>query len=126
MAWRSLFTRQKNSKTMIRLVRLFAHNRQPEFSFREESFRQIHERVSDRLLDISPDYEQIQLNFHLTSVYDHSLHEAFSRVLHKLVPTLPYLEELLNVFCAVSLLFIPDFGSSETHPELASAESVPF
>lgn len=111
---------------MIRLVRLFAHNRQPEFSFREESFRQIHERVSDRLLDISPDYEQIQLNFHLTSVYDHSLHEAFSRVLHKLVPTLPYLEELLNVFCAVSLLFIPDFGSSETHPELASAESVPF
>lgn len=67
-----------------------------------ESFRQIHERVLDRLLDISPDYEQIQLNFHLTSVYDHSLHEAFSRVLHKLVPTLPYLEEILNVFCANS------------------------
>jgi len=67
-----------------------------------ENFRQIHERVSDRLLDISPDYEQIQLNFHLTSVYDHSLHEAFSRVLHKLIQSLPFLEELLNVFCAVS------------------------
>ncbi|KAF9007572.1 Gtr1/RagA G protein conserved region-domain-containing protein [Cyathus striatus] len=67
-----------------------------------ENFRQIHERVSDRLLDISPEYEQMQLNFHLTSVYDHSLHEAFSRVLHKLIDSLPYLEELLNVFCANS------------------------
>ncbi|KAF9485140.1 hypothetical protein BDN70DRAFT_796453, partial [Pholiota conissans] len=67
-----------------------------------ENFRQIHERVSDRLLDMSPDYEQMQLNFHLTSVYDHSLHEAFSRVLHKLTESLPYLEELLNVFCANS------------------------
>ncbi|KAJ8474107.1 hypothetical protein ONZ45_g16062 [Pleurotus djamor] len=73
-----------------------------------ENFRQIHERVSDRLLDISadspedgPNYEQVQLNFHLTSVYDHSLHEAFSRVLHKLLDSLPYLEELLNGFCAV-------------------------
>ncbi|KIM40025.1 hypothetical protein M413DRAFT_19697 [Hebeloma cylindrosporum] len=64
-----------------------------------ENFRQIHERVSDRLLDISPEYEQMQLNFHLTSVYDHSLHEAFSRVLHKLIQSLPFLEELLNVFC---------------------------
>ncbi|KAJ8508958.1 hypothetical protein ONZ45_g8817 [Pleurotus djamor] len=48
-----------------------------------------------------PNYEQVQLNFHLTSVYDHSLHEAFSRVLHKLLDSLPYLEELLNGFCAV-------------------------
>ncbi|KAF8638312.1 hypothetical protein AX17_002332 [Amanita inopinata Kibby_2008] len=67
-----------------------------------ENFRQIHERVSDRLLDTSPEYEQIQLNFHLTSVYDHSLHGAFSRVLHKLIESLPYLEEMLNVFCANS------------------------
>jgi Ras-related GTP-binding protein C/D len=44
----------------------------------------------------------MQLNFHLTSVYDHSLHEAFSKVLHKLIDSLPFLEELLNVFCAVS------------------------
>ncbi|KAG5716905.1 Ras-related GTP-binding protein D [Termitomyces sp. T112] len=67
-----------------------------------ENFRQIHERVSDRLLDISAEYEQVQLNFHLTSVYDHSLHEAFSKVLHKLIDSLPYLEDLLNVFCANS------------------------
>ncbi|KIM84234.1 hypothetical protein PILCRDRAFT_818570 [Piloderma croceum F 1598] len=67
-----------------------------------ENFRQIHERISDRLLDVSPDYELNPLDLHLTSVYDHSLHEAFSRVLHKLIDSLPYLEELLNIFCANS------------------------
>lgn len=65
-----------------------------------ENFRQIHERVMDRL---SEEYEQMHLNFHLTSVYDHSLHEAFSKVLHKLIDSLPYLEELLNVFCGVRI-----------------------
>ncbi|KZP23758.1 Gtr1/RagA G protein Gtr2 [Athelia psychrophila] len=68
-----------------------------------ENFRQIHERVNDRLQDILPDYEQLNpLDFHLTSVYDHSVHEAFSRVLHKLIGSLPYLEDLLNIFCANS------------------------
>jgi len=65
-----------------------------------ENFRQIHERVMDRLVDESPEYEQVPLNFHLTSVYDYSLQEAFSRVIHKLIDSLPYLENLLNVFCA--------------------------
>ena len=68
-----------------------------------ENFRQIHERVNDHLMDESPDYELMPLNFHLTSVYDHSLHEAMSRVLHKLIDSLPYLENLLDVFCAVSV-----------------------
>lgn len=68
-----------------------------------ENFRQIHERVMDRLADESPEYEQVPLNFHLTSVYDYSLQEAFSRVIHKLIDSLPYLENLLNVFCAVRL-----------------------
>ena len=49
------------------------------------------------------------VNFHLTSVYDHSIREAFSRVLHKLIDSLPYLEDLLNVFCAVSVLAPPLF-----------------
>ncbi|KAF5359693.1 hypothetical protein D9756_003086 [Leucocoprinus leucothites] len=67
-----------------------------------ENFRHIQERVTDRLLDLAPEYENIQPNFYLTSIYDHSLHEAFSRVLHKLIDSLPYLEDMLNVFCANS------------------------
>lgn len=70
-----------------------------------ENFRQINERVNDRLYDVSTEYEQLPLNFHLTSVYDLSLHEAFSRVVHKLVESLAYLEHLLNVFIAVRSFF---------------------
>jgi Ras-related GTP-binding protein C/D len=65
-----------------------------------ENFRQIHERVMDRLADESPEYEEVPLNFYLTSVYDYTLQEAFSRVIHKLIDSLPYLENLLNVFCS--------------------------
>jgi hypothetical protein len=72
--------------------------------FFSENFRHIQQRVIDELFDISPEYEQMPVNFHLTSVYDHSIREAFSRVLHKLIDSLPYLEDLLNVFCSVSKL----------------------
>ncbi|CAL1716929.1 unnamed protein product [Somion occarium] len=70
--------------------------------YKIENFRHIQQRVSEELLDISEEYEQIPINFHLTSIYDHSAHEAFSRVLHKLIDSLPFLEDMLNVFCSNS------------------------
>lgn len=53
-------------------------------------------------MDIGPEFEQqTLLDFHLTSIFDHSLHQAFSKVLQKLTDSLPYLEDLLNSYCAV-------------------------
>ena len=72
--------------------------------------------MQDELADVSPEYEQINMEFYLTSIYDHSLHEAFSKVLQKLVDSLPAYEELINVFCAVSErrhLGVLNFDSSE-------------
>ncbi|CAG2121316.1 unnamed protein product [Medioppia subpectinata] len=34
----------------------------------------------------------------MTSIYDHSIFEAFSKVVQKLIPQLPTLENLLNIF----------------------------
>lgn len=82
-----------------------------------ENFRHIQQRVIDELFDTSQEYEQMPVNFHLTSVYDHSIREAFSRVLHKLIDSLPYLEDLLNVFCAVSVL-APPFDFPGRVPEM--------
>ncbi|EIN09988.1 hypothetical protein PUNSTDRAFT_33989, partial [Punctularia strigosozonata HHB-11173 SS5] len=81
-------------------LEVFVHKTEPlSDDYKIENFRQIQQRTLDELLDESEDYAQIPVNFHLTSVYDHSLHEAFSRVLqNKLVESLPYLEDLLNVF----------------------------
>lgn len=42
------------------------------------------------------------LSFYLTSIYDHSIFEAFSKVVQKLIPQLPTLENLLNIFISVS------------------------
>lgn len=47
--------------------------------------------------------DQIHLSFHLTSIYDHSIFEAFSKVVQKLIPQLPTLENLLNILISVSL-----------------------
>lgn len=92
-----------------------------------ENFRHIQQRVLDELLDISVEYEQIPINFHLTSIYDHSLHEAFSKVLHKLIDSLPYLEDLLNVFTAVSPVSssAPRAKAHSVPAEHASIEGVP-
>lgn len=51
------------------------------------------------------------LSFYLTSIYDHSIFEAFSKVVQKLIPQLPTLENLLNIFisvrCFILLLKLP-------------------
>ena len=43
----------------------------------------------------------IDLSFYLTSIYDHSIFEAFSKVVQKLIPQLPTLENMLNMFVQV-------------------------
>eukprot|EP00127_Corallochytrium_limacisporum_P002958 Clim_evm5s144 gene=Clim_evmTU5s144 len=44
----------------------------------------------------------INLSFYLTSIYDHSIFEAFSKVVQKLIPQLPTLENLLNILVTAS------------------------
>ncbi|VDK51897.1 unnamed protein product [Cylicostephanus goldi] len=42
--------------------------------------------------------EDFNVTFHLTSIYDHSIFEAFSKVVQNLVKRLPTLERLLDIF----------------------------
>jgi len=46
--------------------------------------------------------EGIHLNFYLTSIFDHSIFEAFSKVVQKLIPQLPTLERLLDIMLSNS------------------------
>lgn len=61
-----------------------------------ETQRDIHQRATDYLIDAG--LENVNLSFYLTSIYDHSIFEAFSKVVQKLIPQLPALENLLNIF----------------------------
>lgn len=66
-----------------------------------ETQRDIHQRANDDLTDAG--LEKLHLSFYLTSIYDHSIFEAFSKVVQKLIPQLPTLENLLNIFISVSV-----------------------
>eukprot|EP00054_Salpingoeca_dolichothecata_P021447 m.137350 g.137350 ORF g.137350 m.137350 type:complete len:357 (-) comp23987_c0_seq2:33-1103(-) len=62
---------------------------------RIETSRDIQQRVLEELEHSG--LSEINLSFHLTSIYDHSIFEAFSKVVQKLIRQLPALENLLNI-----------------------------
>ncbi|KAF1811487.1 hypothetical protein P152DRAFT_489210 [Eremomyces bilateralis CBS 781.70] len=68
--------------------------------YRGDTFRDIIQRVQDELSDNN--YENPPVSFYQTSIYDHSIFEAFSKVIQKLIPQLPTLEALLNSLCSNS------------------------
>ncbi|UJR33125.1 hypothetical protein I4U23_020582 [Adineta vaga] len=83
---------------------------------KSETQRDIHNQVRDRSADnvggidlwsstsitsnLNPN--DILINFHLTSIYDHSIFEAFSKVIQKLIPQFGHLERLLNYLLSTS------------------------
>ncbi|XKL60821.1 hypothetical protein PGB90_007878 [Kerria lacca] len=67
-----------------------------------ETQRDIHQRAIDDLSDSG--YDQLHLNFHLTSIYDHSIFEAFSKVVQRLTFHLPFIENLLNLLISNSAI----------------------
>ncbi|KAH3835670.1 hypothetical protein DPMN_109028 [Dreissena polymorpha] len=62
--------------------------------------RDINQRATEDLADAGLD--NVHLSFYLTSIYDHSIFEAFSKVVQKLIPQLPTLENLLDIFISNS------------------------
>ena len=68
---------------------------------KKDTQRDIHQRATDDLTEAGLE-QQVHLSFYLTSIYDHSIFEAFSKVVQKLIPQLPTLENLLNIFISNS------------------------
>ncbi|CAH1762671.1 3111_t:CDS:10, partial [Entrophospora sp. SA101] len=68
--------------------------------YKIDTQRDIQQRTTDDLADVG--LENVSINFYLTSIYDHSIFEAFSKVIQKLIPQLPTLENLLNILCSNS------------------------
>jgi len=68
--------------------------------FRTDIFRDIQTRVPEDLADAH--IFNALLTFYQTSIYDKTLHEAFSRVIQKLIPELPTINSLIDSLCANS------------------------
>ncbi|RPA75610.1 hypothetical protein BJ508DRAFT_319402 [Ascobolus immersus RN42] len=68
--------------------------------YKLDTQRDVIQRTQDELTDNGLDF--INVSYHLTSIFDHSIFEAFSKVIQKLIPQLGTLENLLNALCANS------------------------
>mmetsp|Transcript_4103 Transcript_4103/g.6136 ORF Transcript_4103/g.6136 Transcript_4103/m.6136 type:complete len:376 (-) Transcript_4103:19-1146(-) len=71
----------------------------------------IQQYITEELNDANLD---INLSYYLTSIYDHSIFEAFSKVVQKIIPQLPTLENLLNILitnCSMEKSFLFDVVS---------------
>jgi len=63
--------------------------------YRSDTFQDIVQHISDELSDAG--YENAPVHYYLTSIYDYSVFEAFSKVIQKLIPQLSTLENLINI-----------------------------
>lgn len=79
---------------------------------RIECQRDIQTQLNDELATAR--VTQAKVSFHLTSIYDHSVFEAFSKVVQQLLPQLPTLMSLLDVLvnsCRIDKAFLFDVVS---------------
>jgi Gtr1/RagA G protein conserved region len=92
--------------------------------------RDIMTQVTDELTDAGVSPDSIHIRYHLTSIYDHSIYEALSRVVQRLIPQLPTLENLLNVLvstCSLEKAYLFDVVSKlyiSTDPGPVDMQSV--
>ena len=76
--------------------------------------RDVMTQVTDELAEAGVGPDAVQIRYHLTSIYDHSIYEALSRVVQRLIPQLPTLENLLNVLvstCSMEKAYLFDVVS---------------
>jgi len=90
--------------------------------YKADTFQDIQQRIGDELSDAG--YVNPNVHYHLTSIYDYSIFEAFSKVIQKLIPQLDTLENLLNILvnnCGMEKAYLFDilskiYVASDTRP----------
>ena len=90
--------------------------------YKADIFQDIMQRVGDELSDQG--YINPNVSYHLTSIYDHSIFEAFSKVIQELIPQMDTLQTLLDMVvsnCGMAKAYLFDilskiYVASDTRP----------
>jgi len=93
---------------------------------RIECQRELQAHLSEELT--AARLQHVKVNFHLTSIYDHSVFEAFSKVVQQLIPQLPTLESLLDILvasCRIEKAHTHTLTHTHTYPPPSRAFSPP-
>jgi Ras-related GTP-binding protein C/D len=114
---------QNNNNNNV-FVEVFIHKVDGELFLSDESKydcrRDVMTQITDELSHVAATtgqewLENVNIRYHLTSIYDFSLYEAFSRVIQRLIaPRLPTLENLLNLLvstCSMEKVYLLDVVS---------------
>ncbi|KAJ1917865.1 GTP-binding protein gtr2 [Mycoemilia scoparia] len=66
----------------------------------------IHKEIEHRIIKFvdTEGYNTSMVSFFLTSIYDHTVNEAISKVSQEVLPHRPYLDTILNTLCSRSML----------------------
>ncbi|KAK1818942.1 GTP-binding protein gtr2 [Friedmanniomyces endolithicus] len=78
--------------------------------YKHDTFREVRQRVQDELSDLG--HGDRSVSYYQTSIFDHSIFEAMSKVVQKLLPQLPAMETLLNKLCStcrIQKAYFPTF-----------------
>lgn len=66
--------------------------------YKHDTFREVRQRVQDELSDYG--YGDRSVSYYQTTIFDHSIFEAMSKVIMKLLPQLVAMETLLTKLCS--------------------------
>ncbi|KAK1065270.1 GTP-binding protein gtr2 [Friedmanniomyces endolithicus] len=80
--------------------------------YKHDTFREVRQRVQDELSDLG--HGDRSVSYYQTSIFDHSVFGAMSKVVQKLLPQLPAMETLLNKLCStcrIQKAYLFDTGS---------------
>lgn len=93
--------------TINKVMRIPGRSNKPDIK------RDIQQRIGDELADEG--LVDVPIEYHMTSIFDHSIFEAFSKIIQKLIPQLHTLQDLLNNLVDVNLKsFVTDLDHGYT------------
>ncbi|CAD7971520.1 unnamed protein product [Amoebophrya sp. A120] len=110
---------------------IFVHKTDGDYFIQEENKQELQQEIHQKLIDDYHLYEtcpNVHVTFHATSIYDHSVFEAMSKVVQKLIPELPVLEQLIDLlvtncrmekgflFDVVSKIYIATDSGADDNP----------
>jgi Ras-related GTP-binding protein C/D len=83
-------------------LEVFIHKIDGDQFFSDDHKTEIQREIRAKLTDDLQDKVDAQINYHCTSLYDHSVYEALSKVVQKVVPHLELLERCLDLLITQS------------------------
>merc|ERR1719210_1959283 len=95
-----------NAKTIIELAYkinpkisfdILIHKVDGDQFFSDDHKTEIQKDIHSKLTDELQDKVDASITFYCTSIYDHTIFEAFSKIVQKLIPQLPVLEQCLDL-----------------------------